>query len=250
MFAPTTPPNSAFRPAAISALVLATLIGATGCAKGVFWRLGRFSPKVVEQWEQEEKIANSVFERKRQMQQLASDALAAGGAELNRAARELGQTAISEPVLVNRVEAVRQLSRLNCPVAWDALRRAGLDPEPEVRLAVVKSWQGMSAEQAVPALTSTFASDASVDVRLAAVRGLGHFPGQPARESLRTALNDADPAIQLRATQSLARVTGESFGPDVRAWTSYLGPPVAPEALPGETRQADASAPSGESAKR
>lgn len=193
-----------------------------GCAEGIFWRLGRFSPRVVEQWEQEEQIANSVFERKRQMQEAASRALAEGGDSLNRAARELGQTAISEPILINRVEAVRQLSRLNCPVTWEALQRASLDPEPEVRLAVVQAWQGMSMEQAVPALAAVFESDASVDVRLAAVRSLGNFQGQSSRAALQKALNDADPAIQLRATESLARVTGQSLGPDVRAWAQYL----------------------------
>ncbi len=217
-------PFSQRLPARSGWMLIAPLVAlaAGGCAEGRFWRLGRFSPRIVERWEQEEQIANSVFERKRQMSQMATDALAEGGEALNRTAHKLGETALTEPVLINRIEAIHELARLDCPTTWDALRRAITDPNPDVRLAVVQAWKAMSQEQAVAALSSIFAGDTNIDVRLAAIRMLGEFPGQASIDSLAAALNDADPAVQLRATQSLAKVTGQTLGPDVRAWSDYL----------------------------
>jgi len=203
-------------------LVCGSLLGTIGCAEGVFWRLGKFSPKVVERWEQEEQIANSVFERKRQMAQTAAEARAQGGDAMNQAARELGRVALTEPVLINRIEAIHQLARLDCPATWEVLRRAITDPDEKVRFAVVQAWKAMSSEQAVPELSRILESDSSVDVRLATVRALGKVQGDNALPALQKALRDADPAIQLRATESLASVTGENFGADVRAWSAWL----------------------------
>ena len=202
--------------------LIAVLIFSSGCAEGVFWRMGRFSPRVVERWEQEEQITNSVFERKRQMTQTAVDARAQGGSAMNEAARELGRVALTEPVLINRMEAINQLAKLDCPSTWEVLRRAISDPDEKVRLAVVHAWKSMSSDQAVPELARILESDSSVDVRLATVRALGQIPGNNALVPLQKALRDADPAIQLRATQSLALITGEKLGPDVRAWSAYL----------------------------
>jgi HEAT repeat protein len=107
----------------------------------------------------------------------------------------------------------------------------------------------MSASQAVPALTSVFGSDNDVDVRLAAVRALGAFPGEASVTALAPALRNADPAIQLRATEALAQVTGESFGPDVQAWSRYVSQTVGQEAAEEPVRQA-AQNPSGNTSRR
>jgi hypothetical protein len=50
-------------------------------------------------------------------------------------------------------------------------------------------------------------------------------------QALGIALDDADPALQHRAVQSLERVSGEDFGDSVPAWRQYVrGEPVnAPE---------------------
>ncbi len=199
-----------------------------GCAEGPLWRTGRMFPRVVQRWQQEEQIANSVFERKEQMASLVTGAQGNDGASLDRAALELSQIALSDPVLINRMEAIRQLGNLDCPAAWEALRRAINDPDPQVRLVVVRAWTRMSASQAVPALSAAFAADADVDVRLAAVRALGSFPGEASVGALTPALRNADPAIQLRATEALAQATGESFGPDVQAWSRYVNQTVGP----------------------
>jgi HEAT repeats/PBS lyase HEAT-like repeat len=228
---------------AIGLPLLATLPFCGGCAEGPLWRTGRIFPRVVQRWEQEEQIANSVFERKEQMASLVTEAQGNAGAGLDRAARELSQIALSDPILINRMEAIRQLGNLDCPAAWDALRRAINDPDPQVRLVVVRSWTRMSASQAVPALSAAFAADADVDVRLAAVRALGSFPGEASVRALAPALRNADPAIQLRATEALAQATGESFGPDVQAWSHYVNQTVGPAASAEPVRQAAQSGP-------
>lgn len=216
-------------------------VAMAGCAEGPLWRTGHLSRSVTERWQREEQIANSVFERKRQMALVADQGRQSSGDGMNRAARELAQIAVQDPVLLNRMEAIRQLGRLDCPVAWDALRRAAADPDPQVRLVVVQSWQRMSSAQAVPALSAIFGSDASPDVRLAAVRAMGEFTGEATVIALEPALHNADPAIQLRATESLARVTGEQLGPDVQAWSRY----VAQTAARGRETTAQGNLPPG-----
>ena len=73
-------------------------------------------------------------------------------------------------------------------------------------------------------------SDTDVDVRLAATRALGNYQGLRAVEALSFALDDPNPALQIRATESLARATGESIGRDVQAWQRYVKQVVPPEA--------------------
>lgn len=203
-------------------------------------------PQIVNRWEQEEQIANSVFERKEQMASLVAEAASGEGSGLDRAARELSQIALSDPVLINRMEAIRQLGNLDCPASWEALRRASADPDPQVRLVVVRVWTRMSASQAVPALATAFASDADVDVRLAAVRALGSFPGEGSVAALAPALRNADPAVQLRATEALAMATGESFGPDVQAWSRYVNQTIGPTTADEPARQASQAGSDGQ----
>ena len=62
----------------------------------------------------------------------------------------------------------------------------------------------------------------NIDVRLAATRALGNFPVSQAASAIGLALNDPDPALQLRAAESLQAVTGEPFGRDIPAWQEYV----------------------------
>ena len=66
--------------------------------------------------------------------------------------------------------------------------------------------------------------------------------------ALGIALDDRDPALRYRAAQSLASVTGESFGSDFVAWRKYIrkqAPAESPATAPDDNREVIASEPSG-----
>jgi hypothetical protein len=53
------------------------------------------------------------------------------------------------------------------------------------------------------------------------------------------ALNDSDPALQLRATESLQAATGENLGSDIRAWQEYVRKSAAPDGTRDQTQTAE-----------
>jgi HEAT repeat protein len=86
----------------------------------------------------------------------------------------------------------------------------------------------MPSGHAVPQLQEIIGSDTNVDVRLSATKALGNFSGRQAVSAISLALNDSDPALQLRAMESLASASGENLGLNVGAWKNYVAR-VAPE---------------------
>lgn len=203
-------------------LILLVLIGSSvGCAEGPLWRLGQFSPWAREKWEAEEQIADTLFERKRQMNEAVERVKNLPAGQQDEVARRLHEIVLRDQVLLLRLHAVRLLADLDSQIAVQALRDAAVDPNPEVRIAAVRSWTRMPSDQAIAQLQEIIGSDTNVDVRLAATRALGEFSGAQAVRALAMSLKDPDPAIQVRAMDSMARCTGESFGRDVRAWAEY-----------------------------
>ena len=194
----------------------------SGCAEGPFWQMGRYSPWVVRKWDAEEAVANTLFKKKREMNETVRVALAGTPAARDAAAATLAETALRDPILLTRLQAIKMLGQLNCQVSHDALDQLGHEPDADIRLATIEAWRKMPATSALPALQLLVGSDTNIDVRLSATRALGDFPGQASVNALRLALTDNDPAIQLRATESLGRVTGETFGANVARWKNYV----------------------------
>lgn len=206
--------------AVIFALITVGLF--SGCAEGPLWRMGRYTPWAQNHWAEEEKIADTLFTQKRDM---VAKVDAAAGAPVERqqeVAHELSEIARRSPVLLLRLHAVNQLGRLKCPAAVDALANAAQDSNSDVRLAAIKAFGKLPASTAIPNLQRLVGSDTNIDVRLAATRALGKFPVSRSVSAIGLALNDPDPALQLRAAESLEAVTGESFGRDIPAWQQYV----------------------------
>lgn len=194
----------------------------TGCAEGPFWRAGKYSPWARNQWAEEEKIANTLFKRKREMSEAVSAAINAPIEQQQRVAEELSEVVYRDPILLLRLHAVDLLGKLNCPATFKTLANACRDHNSDIRVAAIKAWEKMPPEKAIPQLQEMIGSDTDIDVRLAATRALGNFSGQRAVAAISLALEDSDPALQLRAAESLQNVTGEQLGPDIVAWQQYV----------------------------
>lgn len=193
-----------------------------GCAEGPLWRIGKYTPWAQNQWAEEEKIADTLFKQKKEMIAKVDAAVSAPVERQQEVAYELSEIASRSPVLLLRLHAVDQLGRLKSPAAVDALANAAQDSNFDVRLAAIKSFGKLPASTAIPNLQRMVESDSHIDVRLAATRALGQFPGNRAVSAIGLALNDPDPALQLRAAESLQAVTGESYGRDIPAWQQYV----------------------------
>lgn len=202
--------------------LLLTVILTAGCAEGPLWRAGKYSPWARNHWAAEEQIADTLFARKRRMSESVAAVENAPVEDQQKVADELAEILHRDPVLLLRVHSVQLLGKLNCPSAVQALVDASHDHNSDIRIASIKSWANLPPETAIPNLQEMIGSDTNVDVRLAATRALGGFSGQRAIAAISLALDDRNPALQLRAAESLQAVTGEQFGRDVVAWKKYV----------------------------
>ena len=213
----------------------------SGCAEGPLWRMGRYTPWAQNHWAEEEKIADTLFTQKKEMVAKVDAAIGAPVEQQQEVAYELSEIARRSPVLLLRLHAVNQLGRLKSPAAVDALANAAQDSNSDVRLAAIKAFEKLPASTAIPNLQSMVSGDTNIDVRLAATRALGKFPVSQSASAIGLALNDPDPALQLRAAESLQAVTGESFGRDIPRWQEYVAglPNVGGTSEDGATRVAE-----------
>jgi len=205
----------------MSILVLIT-IGVSGCAEGPFWRAGKMNPWAKNQWAAEEQIADTLFSRKRKMTESVTAVVDRPLEDQQRVAKELSEVLYRDPVLLLRIHSVKLLGQLNCPAAVSALVDASHDHTSDIRIEAIKAWAKMPANSAIPHLQEIIGSDTDIDVRLAATRALGNFSGQKAVAAISLALDDRDPALQIRAAESLQKVTGEQLGPNIEAWQQYV----------------------------
>lgn len=191
-----------------------------GCSEGPFWTTGKYVPWVRQKWEAEEQAVDTLLSRK---EALANELRNASTLQSQTEfAKKLGEIVQRDPVLLMRVYAVEQLGQMDNAESRRALQLASRDRESRVRMQAIRSWVSYAPEIAVPQLQEIIGTDDNVDVRLMAISALGSLAHPSATRQLALALEDANPAIQLRATESLAKVTGENFGPNVQAWQDYL----------------------------
>jgi hypothetical protein len=201
---------------------LAITICSLGCAEGPFWRAGKMTPWAQKQWAAEEQIADSLFARKRKMTESVDAAIGGPLEDQQRVAQELAEVLYRDHVLLLRIHSVKLLGQLDCPAAVKALVDASQDHTSDIRIEAIKAWGNLPPDTAIPHLQQMIGSDTDIDVRLAATRTLGNFSGQKAVSAIALALDDRNPALQLRAAESLGRVTGEQFGRDISAWQQYV----------------------------
>lgn len=100
------------------------------------------------------------------------------------------------------------------------------DPDERVRLAACRTWAKRGGEDAVALLGGRFRADASLDVRLEAIRDLGTLGDKAAIPVLAQALEDADPVVQYRAVAALKKVSGRDLGNDVNVWREWAADPA------------------------
>ncbi len=212
----------------ILVLICSVCLMSSGCIKGPLWRTGYISPWAQQRWAEEEQIAPTLFAKRDELAAMVRSANKGSPTDRERTAAQLAQIAQNDPILLLRLEAVKLLGDLDTTAARDALMVAAKDPQSDVRMAAVYACSKGSNPESVPILQDIIGGDSDVDIRLAATRTLEGYRGPEAVRALALALDDPDPALQLRGADSLQVVTGKNLGHDVRAWQEYVrqSPPI------------------------
>ncbi|HEX3871112.1 MAG TPA: HEAT repeat domain-containing protein [Pirellulales bacterium] len=203
-------------------IVSLTIVG--GCAQGPSWKmsdLSWFNKKKKETEELGPKIA-APADRVKAMQELAEKSKEMSQEEKERHAIELARGIQHEEDAILRQQVLRTLAVLPCPVTTAVLTAAVSDTDADVRVVCCDAWAHHGGPDAVKVLCGVLNSDTDLDVRLAAARALGVVGDKAAIETLGTALDDKDPAMQHRVIVSLHKITGKDFGDNVNTWRDYV----------------------------
>ncbi len=170
------------------------------------------------------------YERVKRLRDLADSASRMPPDQKQQTSSELADQYRQEADPLIRLEMLCTLGRFRTEPAAAVLRTAVNDVDPEIRVVACRIWGDWGGPDAARVLTETFKRDSDGDVRLAAARALGKTGDAAAVASLGEALDDPDPAMQVRAVQSLRQVTGRDLGDDVDRWRQYVkGETPAPE---------------------
>lgn len=211
--------------AGFAAVLLLALVVLPGCAQSG-WSLWP--------WGQKKPTPNqfgiiSPAEKRDGLRKLSDKARGGSDEERRRTTEILAELVQKERDPLIRADIVRALENYPNEKSLAVLLAAMKDPEPDVRVVACEVLGRRKGPDVVPALSQTLTNDLDVDVRLAAAEALGQCRDASAKPALAQALDDANPAMQYRAVESLRLVTGQDFGNDVARWRQYAkGQPVDP----------------------
>lgn len=175
-----------------------------------------------DQWSKDEEVRPSLYTRLDELAALRSRASKMTEAEQQQTAENLGQALKEDSTPLYRAQVVRTLAELSVPAASDALRVALQDADSQVRVEACAAWGRRGTDDAVGVLAEVLAKDSDLDVRIAAARHLENYRQPEVVPALGVALDDANPALQHRAIQTLRAVTGKDFGNNVAAWQQFV----------------------------
>jgi HEAT repeat protein len=134
---------------------------------------------------------------------------------------DLARQIQSEPDPLVREAIVKSVSRFQTPLAAQVLSAGLKDTDPLVRRRCCQLIGERSEASQAAALASVLQSDSDLDVKIEAVRALGHIQSPETTAALIGALESEDPALQFAGVESMKKVSGKDYGGDVRAYLAY-----------------------------
>ncbi len=144
---------------------------------------------------------------------------------------ELARGIATEQDVTLRAQILRTLAAYPTETATKILVAALNDKDRNVRIAACEGLGKHGGPEVPKELGRVLAEDSDLDVRLAAARGLGTAAHPNSIAPLGQALDDPDPAMQLRVMASLKEASGRDYGNDTHAWREFVqgGQPKQPE---------------------
>jgi HEAT repeat protein len=157
-----------------------------------------------------------------ELRELAKELPSAEPARHEQTTQELAQAIRNEHDPILRAQMLRTISVCNTAGANQIVLAGMNDTDANVRRAACEALGRRGGAESVSALAKVLGSDADIDVRLAAAKALGDTRDKAAVAHLGLALEDPNPALQLRGVRSLEKVTGKDYGDDVNAWRTFV----------------------------
>jgi HEAT repeat protein len=196
----------------------------SGCADGTLPELDSMNPYQRQQWRQDLSFGPTFHEQIAELKTIQSEGARLPAAEQEFRVNQLNaliRDDATTPLL--RAQSVKALAAIPLPGASYGLDMASADEDPEVRVAACEAWGIRGDANSAESLATIAKTDTDVDVRITAVRALADFREHApvAIKALGEALNDRDPALQLRAMKSLSQVSGRDYGNDVASWREF-----------------------------
>jgi HEAT repeat protein len=141
----------------------------------------------------------------------------------------LVEGAKTEKDTICRLAAIERLPEVKDQRAIQALVDAFYSPanfgtkNPVVRVAAVNALAQIGDPTALKTLSEALARDPSMEVRIAAAKGLGNLPNAQATEALvRVLREEKDVGLRFHASASLQKITGKDLPPNAPDWEQYL----------------------------
>ena len=202
-----------------------------GCADGPVPEMRQINPWVRKQWAEDEMRVTTYHRKIADLAELRKKAPHMPPAERDETATQLAARLKEEKSAALRAEFVRTLAAFPTPIAQQAIVESTADEVASVRVIACKALGHKPTAEGFQALSHAVTDDNDLDVRIVAARELGKYRGFEATKSLRPALDDRDPALQLAAMQSLEAVDGHTeYRRNVGVWREHLdgGSPAPP----------------------
>jgi HEAT repeat protein len=198
------------------ALLIASICGCAG---------GQWSEKAdwLAFWKPEKGMdVRTRADQLKDLRELAKQAPSASVSEQERMSLEIAQAIRSETDPIVRAQMIRTIGVCHTQVAGKVAAAGVADTDSRVRVAACEALGVRGGPEQVRLLGGALSGDTDIDVRLAAARALGDAKDPAAAQSLAAALEDPNPALQVRGMRSLEKVAHKDFGNDVAAWRQYL----------------------------
>ena len=192
---------------------LLLLSGAGGCAGNQLSQLAF--------WKDPGPAVRTRADQIKDLRELAKTLPASEPARQEQVTMELAEAIRKENDPILRAQILRTIGVCSTAGAGRVVLAGLQDSDLNVRVAACEAVGRRGGPEAVQALSRVLANDTEIDVRLAAARGLGDIRDPGCVPALAVALEDPNPALQLRGVRSLERVTGKDFGDDVEAWRTF-----------------------------
>lgn len=175
---------------------------------------------------------------------IALESQGADAATQQQMATDLARRLQAEADPLVRETLIESIATMQAPLATQTLQAGLGDVDEGVRQACCVQLGRLAVKEAVPTLRNVAAADESFDVRVAATTALGQVGTTEAVQSLVTALEDTDPAMQFAGVTAMKQATGRDLGGDVKAYvalakggtTGVDTPMIASNPTAGETK--------------
>lgn len=216
-------------------LLAVVAVGMTGCQDGPLYALKAANPYYVWEWRKDEKIGVTDHERRKQLTLLAETAGELPADKQEFWAEQLVKMIETDQSPEMRRLAVRAASQMDVPNALDMIEQGLDDASLKVRMEACQALGRREGEDASRMLVATVGTETDLDVKHAALEALAQQDNPIARDALKVALSDRNPATRHLVVDSLREMTGQDFGDDPEVWIAALNGQPVDESSPGFT---------------